>query len=117
MLEVRALPPEPCKKENGLSSVFPAQPLQSIANRHEYIGGTVAIAVHVHPRNLSFAKMGGVAQRLAEIETETTSRIHHALMGADGDLMVNDIWESEADFEAFYSILIPLLNEAGVEGV
>ncbi len=34
---------------------------------------------------------------------------------SNGEIQVFDIWESQADFEAFGSTLIPILGELGVE--
>ena len=37
------------------------------------------------------------------------------MFGADGDLMIFDIWESQEDFEAFARVMGPILAELGVD--
>jgi hypothetical protein len=37
------------------------------------------------------------------------------VFGADGDLMIFDIWESQADFEAFGQVMVPILVELGLD--
>jgi hypothetical protein len=42
-------------------------------------------------------------------------RISHVALETDGEIQVFDIWESQADFDAFGATLIPILTAAGVE--
>ena len=42
-------------------------------------------------------------------------RTYHVALEADGAIQVFDIWESQADFEAFGQTLIPILTELGVD--
>jgi hypothetical protein len=42
-------------------------------------------------------------------------RTLHVALESDGDINVFDIWESQEDFEAFGSTLMPILAELGVE--
>jgi hypothetical protein len=42
-------------------------------------------------------------------------RISHVALETDGEIQVFDIWESQADFEAFGATLIPILTAAGIE--
>jgi len=39
----------------------------------------------------------------------------HVSLENDGEISVFDIWESQADFDAFGETLIPILNAAGIE--
>ncbi len=41
-------------------------------------------------------------------------RTFHVALESDGAIQVFDIWESQEDFDAFGSTLIPILNELGV---
>jgi hypothetical protein len=55
-------------------------------------------------------------RRLGEAgASEPKGRIHHSCFGADGDLMVYDVWESPETFEAFGQTLMPILAEVGIE--
>ena len=42
-------------------------------------------------------------------------RLAHSSWGKDGELEVFDIWESQADFDAFGKELMPMLADLGVE--
>ncbi len=42
-------------------------------------------------------------------------RTYHVALEADGSIQVFDIWESQADFDAFGKTLIPILTGLGVE--
>ena len=42
-------------------------------------------------------------------------RTYHCALESDGAIQVFDIWDSQADFDAFGSTLIPILSELGVE--
>jgi hypothetical protein len=42
-------------------------------------------------------------------------RTYHAALESDGHIQVFDIWESEADFEAFGATLVPIMAELGVD--
>jgi hypothetical protein len=75
----------------------------------------VAIAVYMHPEGLTGAKYDEVHRLLVEAGHETPKgRVHHSCFGADGDLMVYNIWASQEDFDAFGPILGPILAQVGV---
>ena len=42
-------------------------------------------------------------------------RTYHVALESNGEMQVFDIWESQAEFDAFGSTLIPILAELGVE--
>ena len=42
-------------------------------------------------------------------------RLYHVALETDGEIQVFDIWESQADFDAFGSTLMPILAELGIE--
>jgi hypothetical protein len=76
----------------------------------------VAIAVYFHPKAMTLDKFNEIRRRLAEAgAAEPPGRIHHSCFGEDGSLMVYDIWESQASFEAFGSTLMPILAELGID--
>jgi hypothetical protein len=41
-------------------------------------------------------------------------RLYHASFGESGDLMVFDVWTSQAQFDAFGAVLMPILAASGV---
>jgi hypothetical protein len=42
-------------------------------------------------------------------------RTQHIALESDGAIQVFDIWESQADFDAFGPVLLPILSELGVK--
>jgi hypothetical protein len=42
-------------------------------------------------------------------------RTLHVALESDGQIQVFDVWESQAEFDAFGATLIPILTAAGVE--
>ncbi len=42
-------------------------------------------------------------------------RLYHSCFGAGSKLQVFDVWESQAQFDAFGKTLMPLLQKAGVD--
>ena len=42
-------------------------------------------------------------------------RTYHCALESNGAIQVFDIWESQADFDAFGKTLVPILSELGVE--
>lgn len=44
-------------------------------------------------------------------------RSHHSTFGPKERLMVYDVWDSQADFDAFGATLMPILAAAGVDPV
>src|SRR5438445_8217847 len=76
----------------------------------------MAIAVYFHPKEMSLRDFEEAQRLLAEAgAAQPDGRIHHSCFGDDGDLMVYDIWESPAKFEAFGGILMPILGEIGID--
>jgi hypothetical protein len=42
-------------------------------------------------------------------------RMSHVALETDGEIQVFDVWNSQADFDAFGATLLPILTAAGVE--
>jgi hypothetical protein len=42
-------------------------------------------------------------------------RMSHVALETNGEIQVFDVWNSQADFEAFGETLLPILTAAGVE--
>jgi hypothetical protein len=42
-------------------------------------------------------------------------RTYHCALESNGAIQVFDVWESQEDFDAFGSTLMPILNELGVD--
>jgi len=41
-------------------------------------------------------------------------RVYHASFGEPNNLMVFDVWSSQAEFDAFGTVLMPILGSSGV---
>ena len=59
------------------------------------------------------------AQALSKLEAAGAGapkgRTQHIALESDGEIQVFDIWESQADFDAFGAVLMPILGDLGVE--
>ena len=59
------------------------------------------------------------AQAISKLEAAGAGapkgRTQHVALESDGAIQVFDIWESQADFDAFGVVLVPILSELGVE--
>jgi hypothetical protein len=76
----------------------------------------MAIAAYFHPKNMTIEQFEEVHRRLTAVgSAEPAGRLHHSCMGADGDLMVYDVWESPEAFEAFGAVLMPIVAEVGID--
>ena len=42
-------------------------------------------------------------------------RLYHACFGEGGKLAVFDVWDSQASFDAFGQVLMPILNAIGID--
>ena len=76
----------------------------------------MAIAVYFHPASLTTAQYDEVISKLdAAGSSAPDGRLHHSSFGADGSLMVYEVWESQEAFESFGPTLMPILGAAGIE--
>jgi hypothetical protein len=76
----------------------------------------VAIAVYFHPTGMTLKQFEETHRRLQAAGADAPKgRIHHSCFGTDGDLMVYDVWESQAALDAFAATLMPILAEIGLD--
>lgn len=74
------------------------------------------LAVYFHPEGMSTKKYDDVLARLEAAGHATPKgRTHHSTFGPSDRLMVYDVWESQADFDAFGAVLMPILGELGID--
>jgi hypothetical protein len=81
------------------------------------MGGTdMSIAVYFHPTAMSARQYDDLMSKLvAEGNGHPEGRLHHSTFGPDEALMVYDIWESQEAFDRFGQILMPALQQAGID--
>jgi hypothetical protein len=83
--------------------------------RHLEAGMT--IGVFYYPDELTAEQYGEVLSRLeAAGQGAPKGRRHHFAFGDESSLMVVDIFDSQEDFAAFGEVLMPILEELGIEG-
>jgi hypothetical protein len=74
------------------------------------------IAIYFNPQSMSAAQYDKIMQKLdAAGQSKPKGRSHHSAFGPDDHLMVYDVWDSQADFDAFGQVLMPILGEVGVD--
>jgi hypothetical protein len=75
----------------------------------------MAIAAYFHPESLTAQQYDETIRRLnAAGMAQPAGRLYHSCFGDDGKLMVFEIWESPATFEAFGMHLMPILQDVGI---
>lgn len=75
----------------------------------------MAIGVYFGPNKMTATQYDDVIRRLAGAGAGSPKgRLSHASFGSPSDLMVFDVWASQAEFDAFGAVLAPVLTAAGV---
>ena len=73
------------------------------------------IAIYITTENMTAAQHAEGRKRLEQAGAPEEAMKLHSVFGEEGKLQVFDIWESQADFDAFGTNLIPILTELGVK--
>ena len=82
----------------------------------EMLRGTVGMALGMYftPSSFTPARYDDAIKRLEEAGAASPpGRLYHVAMEADGLIQVFDVWESEASFQAFGEILVPIMKALG----
>jgi hypothetical protein len=70
----------------------------------------MAIGVYFHPKSMNTTQYNRIIQLLEEAgQGAPKGRQYHTCFGVGDQLMVFDIWESQADFDKFGETLVPIL--------
>ncbi len=76
----------------------------------------MAIGVFFYPEEMTGAQYGEVQSKLeAAGQLTPQGRQHHFAFGDAESIMVVDVWDSQEAFIAFADVLIPILEELGIE--
>src|SRR5438067_2006087 len=76
---------------------------------------TMAIGVYFPSQGLTSQRYGEILKQLeAAGASAPKGRSYHASFGDPGDLQVFDVWDSQADFDAFGAILMPIMQKQGI---
>ncbi|MBF6600667.1 MAG: hypothetical protein IVW36_09165 [Dehalococcoidia bacterium] len=74
----------------------------------------MAIGVYFSGQSLTAERYAEVIRQLeAAGAPSPRGRLYHAAFGDPNDLQVFDVWDSQADFEAFGAVLMPILTKSG----
>jgi len=72
------------------------------------------IAVYVKPETLTLEQYNKARKGLDASGAKMEGRKHHSCFGDDGQLMVFEIWDSQENYDAFGTFLMPVLQEVGI---
>ena len=76
----------------------------------------MAIGVYVAPVSMNKAQYDACMQKLTEAgQAAPKGRTYHSAFGEGDHLMVFDVWDSQADFEAFGATLMPILASLSID--
>jgi len=76
----------------------------------------MALIIHFTPKGMNDAKYAEILKRLQAAGAGTpTGRLHHSCYGDRHALRVTDVFDTQANFEAFGKVLVPILGELGVD--
>lgn len=75
----------------------------------------MAIGVYFGQQGMSAQAYGEVLKQLeAAGAGSPKGRSYHSSFGDPSNLMVFDVWDSQADFDAFGTVLMPILTKNGI---
>jgi len=76
----------------------------------------MALIVHFSPIGMNDSKYAEIMRRLnAAGAAAPPGRLHHTCYGAADALQVVDVFDTQANFEAFGKTLVPILQSVGVD--
>ena len=77
----------------------------------------MSVVVRYQPKGLTRERYDEVSRRIESAGNWPPDGMDmHVMFGEEGDLRVSEIWDSEEEFRAFASRLMPILDEVGVSG-
>lgn len=76
----------------------------------------MAIVVRFTPKSMSTAQYDEILSKLeAAGAGKPKGRLFGVAFGPHNALLVSDVWDSQENFDAFGQILMPILQEVGVD--
>jgi hypothetical protein len=74
------------------------------------------IGVYFHSESMNQQQYKDILKRLETAGAGSPKgRLYHSCFGEGDKLMVFDVWESQATFDAFGQTLMPILSDVGVD--
>jgi hypothetical protein len=76
----------------------------------------MALTITFSPKGMSTSKYDEVLRRLAAAGAGAPSgRLFHTCFGPPDQVRVVDVWASQAQFDEFGAVLMPILKELGID--
>ena len=76
----------------------------------------MALTISFSPKSMTTAKYDEIIHRLAAAGAGAPSgRLFHTCFGPPNQLRVVDVWASQAQFDKFGAVLMPILKDMGVD--
>lgn len=76
----------------------------------------MAIGIYFSPTSMTAQQYDEIIKRLDQAGAGAPKgRTYHSCFGTGDKMMVFDIWDSQADFDAFGATLMPILQQAGLD--
>jgi len=76
----------------------------------------MALTITFSPKSMSTGKYDQVMRRLdAAGAGSPRGRLFHTCFGPSDQLRVVDVWTSQADFDKFGAVLMPILAQLGID--
>lgn len=76
----------------------------------------MALGIHFTPKSMNAQQYDEGMKRLSEAgAANPKGLLYHACFGSGDQLQVFDVWASQADFDAYGQILMPILAQIGID--
>jgi len=76
----------------------------------------MALGFYFSPKSMTAQQYDDVMRQLDQAGAGAPKgRTYHSCFGSGDKMMVFDIWESQAEFDAFGATLMPILQRAGID--
>jgi hypothetical protein len=76
----------------------------------------MALALYFAPASMTAEQYDDCMKRLDKAGAgKPAGRLYHACFGTGSTIQVFDIWDSQASFDAFGKVLMPILQQMGVD--
>jgi hypothetical protein len=76
----------------------------------------MAFVMRFAPKGMTAAKYDEVIKQLAAAGADAPAgRLYHVAWGDKNELRVTDVWDTMENFEAFGKVLMPILQDLGID--
>lgn len=76
----------------------------------------MALAIYFAPASMTAQQYDDCIKRLEKAGAgKPAGRLYHACFGTGSKIQVFDVWDSQASFDSFGQVLMPILQQIGVD--